>query len=103
MRTRKNISWLISIICIAVVAALVWKLYFSRPTEEPTPDAPLVTVANPVVKDVTKYDYFTGTTESIASVEIRTRLEGFLDSVEFMPSTDVNEGDLMFIVEPDRY
>ena len=96
-------SWIMTVLCVAVVAALIWKLVSGRLVEEPPVEPPVVTVAEPVVKDVTSYDYFTGTTESVASVEIRTRLEGFLESVEFAPSADVKTGDVLFIVEPELY
>ncbi len=96
-------SWLMTVLCVAVVVALIWKLVSGRLVEEPPVEPPVVTVAEPMVKDVTNYDYFTGTTDSVASVQIRTRLEGFLESVEFEPSADVKRGDVLFIVEPERY
>ncbi len=64
---------------------------------------PLVTVAKPVVQDVTPYADFTGRTEAIASVEIRARVDGFLDSIEFREGTDVEEGDLLFVIDPEPY
>ncbi len=64
---------------------------------------PLVTVANPVVQDVTPYSDFTGRTEAIESVEIRARVDGFLDSIEFREGADVEEGDLLFVIDPEPY
>ncbi|RKY07929.1 MAG: hypothetical protein DRP66_05600, partial [Planctomycetota bacterium] len=103
MEKLKIKSWLMTALCIAVVAALIWKLVSGRLVEAPPVEPPVVTVAEPVVKDITNYDYFTGTTASVASVEIRTRLEGFLDSVEFEPSADVKTGDVLFTIEPELY
>jgi RND family efflux transporter MFP subunit len=103
MGKMKIISNLAGVLIVALFIGLIVKLYISRRPEEPVAEPPEVTVANPVIDDIMKYDHFTGTTAAIASVEIRTRLEGFLDSVEFAPSAEVNEGDVLFIVEPEKY
>ena len=42
----------------------------------PAPQPPEVTVARPVRKTVTDYDYFTGRMESVNTVEIRARVNG---------------------------
>jgi RND family efflux transporter MFP subunit len=64
---------------------------------------PLVTVDKPVVRDVTPYDDFTGRTEAVRSVEIRARVEGFLESIEFQEGSGVEEGDLLFVIDPEPY
>ena len=99
----KKIPWLFMFVSAAVIALLVWGIFFSREPEVAPPAPPEVTTANPVVKDITTYYYFTGTAESIASVEIRTRVEGFLETVDFEPSSDVEKSKLLFTVEPDKY
>ncbi len=43
------------------------------------PAAPPVTVAKPVVKDIMEWDEFTGRFEATESVEIRSRVTGYLD------------------------
>jgi RND family efflux transporter MFP subunit len=103
MGKLKKISPVAGVVIAALFVGLIVKLYISREPEEKPAEPPEVTVANPVIDDIMKYDHFTGTTAAIASVEIRTRLEGFLDSVEFAPSAEVNEGDVLFIVEPEKY
>lgn len=100
---NRIISWLFGILCLAAIGFGGWKVFESRKTEIAAPEAPKVTVDNPVVKDVIRYEYFTGTTSAIASVEVRTRLEGFLDSVEFKPSSHVKKNDVLFVVEPEKY
>lgn len=70
------------------------------------PPPPLdVTVARPVVKDVPTYAEFTGTTSAHASVEIRARVSGYLDSIHFHddPETEVATGDLLFVIDPRPY
>jgi RND family efflux transporter MFP subunit len=70
-----------------------------------SPPPPDVTVARPLVKDVPTYAEFTGTTKAHASVEIRARVQGYLDSIHFSddPDTEVAEGDLLFVIDPRPY
>lgn len=56
----------------------------SRPIAE-------VTVATPVVTSITNYNIFTGNTVAVESVDIVARVEGFLESVDFEPSTIVKK------------
>ncbi len=67
------------------------------------PPPPTVTVAKPLQQSITIYHEFTGTTEAIESVEIRARVEGFLDSIHFRPSDDVVQGELLFVIEQEPY
>jgi RND family efflux transporter MFP subunit len=69
----------------------------------PPPTPPEVVVAAPVQRDVTIFSDFTGNTDAIESVEIRARVRGFLESYHFEPSTMVEVGDLLFIIEQEPY
>ncbi|MEA2116442.1 MAG: efflux RND transporter periplasmic adaptor subunit [Thermodesulfobacteriota bacterium] len=71
--------------------------------QAPPPKPPEVTVAKPVVKDVTNYVYFTGYTEARKSVELRARVEGFLESFYFKPGELVKKGDLLFVIDPKPF
>lgn len=67
------------------------------------PPPPAVTVSKPNSKDVNIWAEFTGNTQAFESVDIRARVEGFLDSVNFQPSSRVKKGELLFIIEPKPY
>ena len=64
---------------------------------------PQVTVAQPERRDVTPFVDFTGTTRAIASAEVRARVAGRLESMAFTPSTIVDKGDLLFVIEREQY
>jgi RND family efflux transporter MFP subunit len=64
------------------------------------PPPPEVTVARPVQRDVVRYSDFTGTLAAIESVEVRARVEGFLQSIDFTVSADVKKGDRLFTIDP---
>ena len=68
-----------------------------------TPPPPQVTVANPERRDVQMYAEFTGKTRAIEYAEIRARVAGALDEMRFTPSSLVNAGDVLFIIEPEPY
>jgi len=67
------------------------------------PPPPKVTVAHPVVRDVTTYNNFTGKTDSVASVEIRARVQGWLEKIHFADGAVVRKGDLLFTIDPREY
>jgi RND family efflux transporter MFP subunit len=67
------------------------------------PPPPEVTVARPVQQDVMEYTEGTGTTEATESVEIRARVQGWLQKINFKPGTQVNKGDLLFVIDPREY
>jgi len=67
----------------------------------PTP--PEVTVATPTQRDVTVFQEFVGTTQARESVEIRARVQGYLQEMHFEPSSFVKKGTLLFVIEPAPY
>lgn len=71
--------------------------------EAPPRTPPEVAVSTPVVRDVTVFEEFTGTTEARRSVEIRARVQGFLEGIAFEPSSFVREGQRLFVIEPAPY
>ncbi len=67
------------------------------------PPPPPVTIAQPLEREVIDYLDFTGTTQAIASVDIRARVPGFLQTIHFKAGDDVKKGDLLFVIEPNIY
>ncbi|MDX8494739.1 efflux RND transporter periplasmic adaptor subunit [Mesorhizobium sp. VK22B] len=61
---------------------------------------PSVTVAQPVTRTVTDWDELTGRFEAIQEVDVRARVGGFIDSVEFEDGAIVHAGDLLYIIDP---
>jgi RND family efflux transporter MFP subunit len=69
-------------------------------SEASSPPPPAVTVAQPVKKTVTDWDEFTGRFEATEEVQVRARVGGFVDSVEFKDGAIVNAGDLLYTIDP---
>jgi membrane fusion protein, multidrug efflux system len=67
------------------------------PTAPPPPD---VKVAVVLQKDVPIYVENVGETVGASDIEIRARVEGFLDSVNFQEGTFVKKGQLLYRIDP---
>jgi RND family efflux transporter MFP subunit len=86
---------------VAAVAFLLAGCGDSNTYLEPPP--PQVTVATPVIQEVTDYLEFTGTTVAFDHAEARARVAGVLESMHFTPGTYVEQGELLFIIDPRQY
>ena len=73
------------------------------PPETVAPPPPEVTVATPTQRDVTIVHEFVGTTQARESVEIRARVQGYLNEMNFEPSSFVRKGQQLFVIEPEPY
>jgi RND family efflux transporter MFP subunit len=60
-------------------------------------------VAKPERRDVNEERVFVGRTEAAEFVEVRARVEGFLQTIEFEPGSDVTQGQLLFTIQPDEF
>jgi multidrug efflux pump subunit AcrA (membrane-fusion protein) len=67
------------------------------------PPPPPVTVAKPVVKNIVEGDEITGRFDAVASVDVRARVGGYLESVKFTDGSIVKEGDLLFVIDRRPY
>ncbi len=88
---------------LALVGAVASLAGCGEQTEAAVPPPPMVVVATPVVKDMTSYYRYTGNMAAVEQVEVRARVAGELLSQHFTPSTDVQAGDLLFVIEPAPY
>ncbi len=64
---------------------------------------PTVTVANPLKQSLTEWDEFDGRFDATAAVDIRARVSGYLDAVNFADGAMVNKGDVLFEIDPRPY
>ena len=62
-----------------------------------------VSVAAALERNVTQWDEFTGRLEAVESVEVRPRVTGYIESVNFAEGSLVRKGDLLFVIDPRPY
>ena len=65
--------------------------------------APPVTVAVPLARTVIEWDEFAGQFEAVDYVEVRARVNGYLQSVHFQDGQMVKRGELLFAIDPRPY
>jgi membrane fusion protein (multidrug efflux system) len=85
----------LAIVLVAVALAACDK---APPPAPPPP--PEVTVGRVVQQDVPIYQELVGQTTGTQDVEIRARVEGYLQRVAFREGTIVNKGDLLYVIDP---
>ncbi len=85
-----------ALVCAALLVGCESNVYVEPP-------APKVTTARPLIQDVIDYLEFTGTLHASEQAEVVARVSGVLQSMHFEPGTQVDEGDLLFVIEPDEY
>jgi RND family efflux transporter MFP subunit len=73
------------------------------PSGAPEATATPVTVSRPVERDVTDYADFTGRTAAVDSVEVRARVSGYLDKMNFKEGALVKKDDKLFEIDPRPY
>lgn len=93
---------------LGLLAALaVLLLGCSEPSDAPAAEAKMppvkVKVAQPLQKEVLEWDEYTGRIEAMETVEVRARIDGYLDKVNFKAGDKVKKGDLLFVIDPRPY
>src|SRR3984893_5641055 len=67
------------------------------------PPAPVVTVSKPLQREITEWDEYTGRFAAVATVEVRARVSGFIDSIHFKDGEIVKQNDLLFTIDQRPY
>lgn len=86
---------------LALIVALVALAGCGKPHAQPAaPAAPPVSVAAALEQEVVETVDFPGRIEAVESVEVRARVNGYLQAVRFRPGAQVRKGDLLFVIDP---
>lgn len=104
---RRNPWWTVITFMIAAVVLGFGYWYAQMRPVDTAPAAAVaapppmpVTVAQPLVKEIIEWDEFTGQFAAVDSVELRARVSGYLESIHFTDGQLVNQGDLLFVIDP---
>lgn len=71
--------------------------------ETPPPEPPKVTVVEVTPTSVPIYDEFVGQTDAPTNVEIRARVEGYVDRIAFEEGSIVRKGALLYVLDKRPY
>ena len=96
--TRRQ--WIVAVAALAAVAALlIWLL---RPqTQQPV--YPIVAVEPVTTDNVNIYGEYVGRIRAQQFVEVRARVEGYLENMLFAEGTYVNKNQVLFVINQDQY
>lgn len=97
---KKKPTWII--ILVIVIIAIIAIFVFNRKEVE-TPDLPTVEVEPVEASDVNIYGEYVGRIRAQQFVEIRARVEGYLESMLFAEGTYIKKGQTLFIIDPRVY
>ncbi len=98
---KRVVVWLAGAAVVAFAAPGCKKADEANTYAPPPP--PGVVVANPVEREVVKYLTYTGVVEASEKVELRARVQGFLEKVNFQPGQLVKKGEVLFIIDKRPY
>lgn len=102
-RRGKRFKWwhwlLLALLLILTAGGIVW-LCLPKPVE---PDYPVVAFEEVQTQDVSIYGDYVGRVNAHQFVEVRARVEGYLQEMLFDEGTYVEKGQTLFIIDPLLY
>lgn len=67
------------------------------------PPPPAVSAADVVIKPISQWDTFNGRIEAVQSVQLRPRVSGYIDKVNYTEGDEVKKGQVLFTIDDRTY
>jgi multidrug efflux system membrane fusion protein len=103
---KKKLLFGSSALAVAIVSA-IWLSAGSSPIHAAdstaAPPAPEVTVAQVLYRPVSDSNAYTGRIQAVDTIQIKPRVNGYVDSIHFSEGASVKKGDLLFTIDPRPY
>ena len=92
-------------ICSLLIAGWIPTLIGCKKVENEyvPPPPPDVTVAYPVQLSITPFLEENAVIEAVEEAEVRARVRGFVEAIDFEPGQKVKQGDVLYHIESDQY
>ena len=84
----------------ALILGLLALLASCGKSAPPPQQAMPVTVAQPLVRNIEEWDDYTGRFQAIEDTAVRSRVSGYVQSVNFREGETVARGALLFVIDP---
>ena len=97
IRKKRTIA---AVVCIVLLLGGYW--WFTRPRKA-LPDVPTVVVEAATKDDVEIYGEYVGRIRAQQFVEVRARVEGYLEQMLFAEGTYVNKNQVLFVINQEQY
>ena len=99
LRFKKK-KLLYAFICIVLVVGVYWILTREK---QPAPDIPVVSVMPVEQQNVEIFGEYVGRIRAQQFVEVRARVEGFLENMLFEEGTYVSRNQVLFVIDQRQY
>ncbi|MCM1348682.1 MAG: efflux RND transporter periplasmic adaptor subunit [Firmicutes bacterium] len=101
--TKRRIIFIALAIIIIIIAVFLIVRHLGDKRESYTEELPTVTTQQVEATDVYVYGDFVGRIKGQQFVEVRARVEGYLQKMLFSEGTFVKKGQTLFIIDPTVY
>lgn len=101
-KIKKLPKWIWFVILGLLVAGITVWIILTWP-EPPVPEYPVVEAQPVVIDDVEIYGEYAGKISAQQFVEIRARVEGYLEEMLFEEGTYIKKNQVLFIIDPKPY
>lgn len=102
LKSKKSVAFLAGAI-LAVLAAVVVIMIIRNGRHRSVADEPVVGITQSVSDDVEIYGEYVGRVRASQFVEVRARVEGYLEKMLFEEGSQVSKGQVLFVINPDTY
>ncbi len=96
-RTRLLALGAFGLLALAVLAGC------GSQAEPAAPPPPTVSVAPVLLREVSQWDEYSGRVEAVESVELRPRVSGYIERVDYVEGQEVKRGDVLFTIDARSY
>ncbi|MCJ2072347.1 efflux RND transporter periplasmic adaptor subunit [Methylobacterium sp. J-030] len=100
---RSRLPSLLTVLSGLAVGLTAGPLATPAQAQAPGGPPPKITVAKPVVREIIEQDQYTGRFDAIEYVEVRARVTGYLEKINFVDGQTVKKGDVLFVIDRRPY
>ncbi|MCW9705549.1 efflux RND transporter periplasmic adaptor subunit [Fodinibius salsisoli] len=100
---KNSILSKLQFVLVGVAIVVMANSCSSSEGQQATPPPPTVTVSAPLEEAVTQYDEFTGRFRAVERVEVRARVDGYLEEIKFEDGQLIEKGDVLFVIDQRPY
>ena len=102
LKSKKSMVVLAGAI-LAVIAAVVVIVIVRNGRHRSVAEEPVVGITQALSDDVEIYGEYVGRVRASQFVEVRARVEGYLEKMHFEEGSQVSKGQVLFVINPDTY
>lgn len=86
-------------VCVGIIIIFWVSACGNAQQEQQMPPPPAVTVSEPLIEEVAEWKEFVGRFRAVERVEVRARVSGYLDKINFEDGQYVEKGDVLFVID----